>query len=48
MNRRASESAAPGMILPLQAPYPGFAGGEPGYLAFTDNRAYMTLKFLIG
>jgi hypothetical protein len=45
---RASKSAGLGMILPLQPPHPGFVGLAAGYLAFADNRAYMSLKFLIG
>jgi hypothetical protein len=48
MTGRASKSAGPGMILPLQARHPGFVGRVTGYLAFADNRAYMSLKFLIG
>jgi hypothetical protein len=48
MTGRASKSTVISRISPLHGLHPGFADQRAGYLAFADNRAYMTLKFLIG
>jgi hypothetical protein len=45
---RASKSTDAGMILSLQPSHPAFAWRMASYLAFADDRGYMTLKFLIG